>query len=152
LTNHEGSFMTVKLTLEFATLAELTAAIDKLGAETPKAAKPAKPATQSKDLAAPSPAPAPAQAESPAPSPATAPSEPKSEAPKARKYSDTKLPALINAAVDAGKGPQVKKTLQDLGAFDPADNTKVKGPFIKPEDFEKAEALFTALAAKEDMA
>lgn len=132
--------MTVKLTLEFASLAELTAAVAKLGVETekPKATKPAKDPAASSSPEASAPA-------APAPSPATAPS-----APKAREYKDTKIAKLINDAVDAGKGPQVKKILQELKAFDPADETKVKGPFIKPADFDKAEELFAALS-KEDM-
>lgn len=144
--------MSVKLTLEFATMAELTTAVARLqGAalETKDQPQPSKPAGKpAKGETAP-PAPTPPSAgepaaAAPAPSPAT----------KERAYKDTKIAELINAAVDAGKGPDVKKVLIQLEAFDPADATKskVKGPFIKPADFDKAEELLKALvSAKEDM-
>lgn len=136
--------MTVKLTLEFATMAELTSFIAK--SEGNRAGDAPEKSTKSTKSTASSPAAAP---EAPAPTPATAPSE--SSKPKAREYKDTKIAKMINDAVDAGKGPAVKKILVDLKAFDPTDNTKVKGPFIKPEDFDKAEEMFAALAKQEDL-
>lgn len=135
--------MTVKLTLEFASLVELTRAVALLEAK-PETVDP-KPRRSAKSEEAPAapgkPSAAEAAADAPAPSPA----------PKARTYKDTKIAELINKAVDAGKGPSVKKILTELGAFDPADNTKVKGPFIKPEDFDKAEKMFADLANAEDL-
>jgi len=133
--------MTVKLTLEFATLAELTAFVAKAeGLQAPKPTKGKDPSASSTTGSAP---------ETGAPSPATAPSEPAK--PKAREYKDTNLAKLINDAVDAGKGPAVKKMLTELKAFDPADNTKVKGPFIKAEDFDKAEDLLKKIIAEEPL-
>jgi len=136
--------MSVKLTLEFATLAELTAAVAKLDAETPTP-KSRKPAQNAEAPAAPG---KPTASEPAAAAPAPSPEPPP---PKVRAYKDTKIAELINKAVDAGKGPSVKKILQELQAFDPADNTKVKGPFIKPEDFDKAEKMFADLVNKEDL-
>jgi len=79
----------------------------------------------------------------PAASPAPAASTASAPAPAKQKlYTDTPLSGLINECVKTGKMDSAKAILAEMGVK--------KGPELKPEQFEAAEAKFKALLATEE--
>jgi len=122
--------MGVIVTFEFDSVAEMLAHFRTDNVD-PKPGKSA--AKSTSDAPTTPPAAAPAPAASTAPAPASV---------KQKLYTDTPLSGLINECVKAGKMDSAKAILAEMGVK--------KGPELKPEQFEAAEAKFKALLATEE--